>query len=90
MGGDSGDTEKVEFFKNPNERVIIARRSSSRMCAQSAEDDRAMRLGRPPDRVQPGQPLERQRAAFARTAWLPCAGQPRFGFMDAERAANGR
>jgi hypothetical protein len=25
MGGDSGDTEKVEFFKNPNERVIIAR-----------------------------------------------------------------
>jgi len=25
LGGDSGDTQKVEFFKNPNEKVIIAR-----------------------------------------------------------------
>jgi hypothetical protein len=25
IGGDAGDTQKVEFFKNPNERVIIAR-----------------------------------------------------------------
>ncbi|RWB66580.1 hypothetical protein [Mesorhizobium sp.] len=25
IGGDSGDTQKVEFFKNPDEKVIIAR-----------------------------------------------------------------
>ncbi|PWJ88351.1 hypothetical protein C8D77_11173 [Mesorhizobium loti] len=89
IGGDSGDTEKVEFFKNPNERVIIARpdqftdaRSQPKTSSDAGSAGRPIAFSQTNHWNGNAPPSKDSLAAVRRATAL--------GFQDAERAKYGR
>lgn len=85
----SGDTEKVEFFKNPNERVIIARpdqfqdaRSQPKTPSDAGSAGRPIAFSQVNHWNGNAPPSKDSLAAVRRATAL--------GFMDAQRSARGR